>query len=52
MTNKTEYDNDIAVKRGVILVVGIAGLILMAICAINGHKIGEVLGEFIYNLKH
>lgn len=52
MPSKNDTNNAILVKRIVILVVGIAGLILMAICAKNGYKFGEVLGELIYNLKH
>ena len=52
MKDKYSNDNEVFVKRCVIIVLIVMGLLFMTLCAKFGYAIGEVLGEFIYNIKH
>lgn len=45
-------NNDDIVKRSVIIIIGIIGLIFFVMCVKAGYSMGEDLGELIYNLKH
>ena len=47
-----DNNNELLVKRSVIFILGMAGLLFMAFCAKFGYTVGEVLGELLYNLKH
>lgn len=45
-------NNETIVKRSVVIILGIIGLVFLTICVKSGYSVGEALGELIYNLKH
>ena len=52
MQNESNDNNDVLVKRSVIFILCMVGLLFMSLCVKSGYAVGEAFGELLYNLKH